>query len=120
NDNYGHIKGDRVLKKVALILQRVVKRTNDVVARFGGEEFIILLHNADKKGTKKVAEKILKEIRNERIKHDYTPAGILTVSIGCCTAIPSFSDSPDELIHKADKALYLAKKNGKNRFEVCE
>ncbi len=118
NDNYGHLKGDEALKKIASVLTKVVKRTNDAVARFGGEEFIILLHNADKEGAVKVAKRILKEIEKEKIIHEYSETGFLTVSIGICSTVPRFDYNPRKMIETADKALYTAKRKGKNRYEV--
>ncbi|BAI81309.1 conserved hypothetical protein [Deferribacter desulfuricans SSM1] len=115
NDNYGHIAGDNVLKKIALILQENVKRNNDVVARFGGEEFIIMLYDTDEYGAKMIANNILKNINKTNIKHDYATFGRVTVSIGCSTIIPKDNLNPNDLIIIADEALYKAKKEGKNK-----
>ena len=106
NDTHGHQEGDAVLKAVAKSLERTVKRPGDLVARWGGEEFIVLLPNTDSKGALEMAELIRKNIESETV---------VTVSIGVNTQIPdSYVDS---FISIADSALYKAKEMGRNR--VC-
>jgi diguanylate cyclase (GGDEF)-like protein/PAS domain S-box-containing protein len=117
NDNYGHHKGDIALARVAQAISTSLPRATDFVARYGGEEFVVILAQTDKQGAINVANHILAEIVKQEIKHDYSKVSeVLTVSIG----IYSTCNDYEELIERADEALYLAKANGKNRFEVYD
>ncbi|UOD33705.1 diguanylate cyclase [Deferribacteraceae bacterium V6Fe1] len=112
NDTYGHLNGDKVLVSLADELKKCIRKF-DTLARFGGEEFVMLLPNTDKNKASVVAEKILNITRN--IKYEFTDKQI-TVSIGIADS--SECSSFEEIIHLADDRLYKAKKNGKNRFEL--
>lgn len=116
NDNYGHLIGDKVLRYIAASLKRNVKG-NDFVARFGGEEFVIILPGTDITGAMTVAEQIRIAISSGSLTDKETAAsyGKVTLSVG----VSQFrvSDLSDELIDRADKALYLAKEQGRNRVE---
>lgn len=112
NDTYGHLNGDKVLDTLANNLKKSIRKF-DTLARFGGEEFIMLLPNTDKNKASVVADKILKLARD--IKYDFTDKPI-TVSIGIADS--SECSSFEEIIHLADERLYKAKKSGKNRFEL--
>jgi len=112
NDTYGHLNGDKVLVTLANNLKKSIRKF-DTLARFGGEEFIMLLPNTDKNKASVVADKILKLARD--IKYDFTDKPI-TVSIGIADS--SECSSFEEIIHLADERLYKAKKSGKNRFEL--
>ncbi|MGB2706020.1 MAG: GGDEF domain-containing protein [Candidatus Omnitrophota bacterium] len=114
NDRFGHLVGDVVLKEIAGILKANVREI-DLVARFGGEEFGILLPEADKAGTHAVAERIRKAVAEHTIKA-YDESLRITVSMGV-SSCPEDSKGLDELIENADKALYEAKRQGRNR--VC-
>ncbi len=118
NDRYGHLEGDRVLRQVADILKLTASRTTDLVARFGGEEFVLLLPITSEAGAHTLAEKILTAVRAEAIPHLDSSFGILTVSIGiaCCPANQVLDR--DEFLLSADKALYAAKKQGRNCYAV--
>jgi diguanylate cyclase (GGDEF)-like protein len=109
NDAYGHQQGDIALQMVAEILEKSVKRGVDFVSRYGGEEFVVLLPNTDLKGAMQVAEGIRKEIENTKK---------VTISIGVNTQIPKSEDEMENFIRRADKALYYAKRTGRNK--VCE
>ena len=111
NDTYGHNVGDVVLKNLAQLLKQNVRGT-DVVARWGGEEFIILTPKTDLKGAISLAEKIRQAIE----KYNFPEVKHVTVSIGVAEVLP-YEDLVN-VIKKADKALYEAKKKGKNRVEV--
>lgn len=117
NDNYGHQQGDRALIEVAKALRRVCLRPTDVPARFGGEEFVILLPNTDRDGCEQVFANLCGELRKNPLLHEYSSvAAFITVSVG--SAIFSCADiiTPHELIARADKALYVAKAAGRNRL----
>lgn len=116
NDDYGHQAGDEVLRQVARTLQEQCHRPGDLVARYGGEEFIIVLPETDGDGAVKLAEKIRRAVCGLQIDQgDHLPSPYLTASFGvsCCVPTPGFSS--DELVSRADSALYKAKHAGRNR-----
>ncbi|MBL8196727.1 MAG: diguanylate cyclase [Blastocatellia bacterium] len=117
NDTYGHDVGDNVLKSVAEILMRHV-RTHDVAARFGGEEFVMLLPETSLGGAVVVAERIRTAVENV----DFNSAGCrhnVTISIGVAEYLGDGTDV-EEVIKKADEALYKAKSSGRNRVCMSE
>jgi len=114
NDTYGHQQGDVALKSVAKVFTEHIKRPGDFAARWGGEEFFVILPNTDLQGAMGIAEQIRKSTEALVIpKADGTPTKI-TVSIGVNTQAPSSNISLDDFIANADKALYTAKNSGKN------
>ena len=119
NDSYGHPAGDHVLKQVAKCLKKAVRRPADFVARYGGEEFAVVLADTDESGVTRTAERILEGVRDLHISHDCREAGeepYVTVSIGASCMIPAKNNNLDLLIELADKALYEAKRGGRNRL----
>ncbi|MGI6713260.1 MAG: diguanylate cyclase [Bacillota bacterium] len=114
NDTYGHLAGDQCLKSVATAIKTFIRRTGDLVARFGGEEFVVMLLNTSEDGAAIVAEDIRKKVESLEIENAAV-GSVLTVSLGVAAAIPHDSMHPDELINGADRALYQAKKDGRNR-----
>lgn len=114
NDINGHLLGDEVLKKVARLIESNLRKA-DIVARYGGEEFVILLPEIDKSHADQVAEKLRRtvELRNFS-KEQYQPNKNLTISLGLAT-LPDDSTNARELIEFADRALYRAKAEGRNR-----
>ncbi len=119
NDHYGHQSGDEALRNVAEALAGVVKRSGDTVARYGGEEFGIVLPQTDAAGAKSVAAKFQQAVSELKIAHEKSSVcGIVTVSIGAATLIPEPNGLPESIVMLADKALYQAKKNGRNQA-VC-
>jgi diguanylate cyclase (GGDEF) domain len=117
NDNYGHLKGDDCLIMVAKTLSSCVKGPTDLVARFGGEEFIAVL-GTNKKGAIAVAERMRKSVEDLVIAHEYSQVSShVTVSLGVVEIVANLSDSYHECIKNVDSVLYLAKQNGRNR--VC-
>jgi len=114
NDEYGHLIGDKILRFVAETLRRSVKG-RDVVARFGGDEFGVVLEETPPQGAFRLAESIRQTIEKSALKRTDTgePIRNITVSIGVECNRPG--DTPDELIDRADKALYESKKKGRNR-----
>ena len=115
NDNYGHPAGDICLQQISAVIRGCCSRGSDLAARYGGEEFIVLLANTMTEGALTLAEKIRTSIEELRLPHEYSPtAPYITVSIGVAAGIPA--EAPGmELIHEADKALYIAKSAGRNR-----
>ncbi len=117
NDCYGHQAGDTCLVKVASSAALAVRRSSDLFARYGGEEFAVILPHTDAAGAAAVAESIQKAIRDLGIPHQQSDVSeIVTVSMGIATVIPSFGSSPDELVALADRALYDAKQQGRDRY----
>jgi diguanylate cyclase (GGDEF)-like protein len=123
NDTYGHPYGDRVLQRIANLLQQALRGENDFVARFGGEEFVVLLPSSDETVARLVADRILTLIRvagSPALAKDSPlppPEGLSTVSCGLATAWPNGTSDPNLLISAADQAMYRAKREGRNR--VC-
>ena len=115
NDTYGHDVGDAVLAKIAEVLKTILRK-NDIIVRWGGEEFVIILDSVPNiEITKTIANTIREKIEAtyiETVEH-------ITCSFGVCGGNIENEKSFDELLKKADEALYKAKKNGKNRVEVC-
>jgi diguanylate cyclase (GGDEF)-like protein len=112
NDAYGHLAGDRVIRTIAGSLKSEL-RDSDLVARYGGEEFAIILPETEKAGAWEVAERLRIKIDSFRIIHEDNFIHP-TMSFGVASLQPGANDSIDELIQMADKALYKAKKQGKN------
>ena len=119
NDQFGHLVGDDCLKKIAGILQRFARRNLDVLVRYGGEEFILLLPATDEEAGLKVAESIRSHIQFASFWHGKRRI-LVTVSVGVHTVIPDGRESAEMLLVKADEALYRAKKKGRNCVEVYQ
>lgn len=121
NDNYGHVLGDSCLVNIAKVIKGSLKRPLDFVARYGGEEFIVLLPETDRDGALKVAVDIKKNIELVNIKHETSKiASYVTVSTGIATLIPKKTDYLEGIVAKADKALYQAKNEGRNRVKAYD
>lgn len=115
NDTYGHVQGDICLKTIADTLRSTVKRQTDLVARYGGEEFVVLLPETDKCSASILADNIKTNIENLEIEHmTSTISDYVTVSIGIATFTKDCNVSCEDLIKKADFALYEAKSYGRN------
>ncbi len=118
NDNYGHIAGDECLKEVAQTIKKYENKPGDLVARYGGEEFVVLLPETKIDEAFKLAENMRSEIEALSITHDYSPVhSIVTICLGVNTTCPESKNTISNLIDNADKALYNAKQNGRNRVE---
>lgn len=118
NDTRGHLAGDQCLKLVASLLRDVVHRAGDLVARYGGEEFAILLPDTDGKGALSLAERIRSVVAGKAIAHPgSTVAPYVTVSVGVACGRPRAGQPCESLVEAADRALYRAKANGRNRVE---
>lgn len=127
NDLYNHIAGDLCLKHIARALESICNRAGDLVARYGGEEFVIILPNTDKETGSKIANAIREELKKLKIPHSGSSVNqYVTLSIGVATLADSGVSllatnlSATNLIESADKALYIAKQNGRDRVEVVE
>lgn len=118
NDTYGHDAGDLVLREAASFLLKSV-RTEDIVCRFGGEEFVVILPLADLKVTQARAERIRSHLREVLVVHQGQSVGPITVSIGVAE-LPQHGTTAKELLESADVALYRAKREGRDRVEVAE
>ncbi|MBF0559448.1 MAG: diguanylate cyclase [Nitrospirae bacterium] len=116
NDTYGHRCGDEVLRKMAEVMLRTVRR-EDVIGRFGGEEFIILMSNTAADSAAELGEALRKAVQDEEFKCADAEALHVTISAGITTFNTLCEPCPDTLIGQADNALYSAKKKGRNR--VC-
>lgn len=118
NDHYGHGAGDECLKKVAATLAQALVRPADLIARYGGEEFIALLPDTDAKGAHLAAERLRSQVEALALPHAHSQAAPhVTVSIGCACALPASHGLPLALLEAADRMLYQAKTQGRNR--VC-
>jgi diguanylate cyclase (GGDEF)-like protein/PAS domain S-box-containing protein len=119
NDTYGHQAGDKCLKAVGNVLKGSAKRAGDLVARYGGEEFTILLPMTDSEKAFIIAEKIQRDINSLKVPHKKSEvSGIVTLSFGIATLFPQTSKSPNDLVELADKALYRAKHEGRNKVII--
>lgn len=117
NDHYGHLQGDECLKKIANVLSRVAGRSSDVVARFGGEEFAILVPDATLAQAVQLAEKCRLAVIESSIEHALTQVAelrIVSISIGVSSLEPSVDNQLLDLVELADRRLYKAKRQGRN------
>ncbi|MFC0131627.1 diguanylate cyclase response regulator [Massilia eurypsychrophila] len=119
NDTFGHLAGDLCLKKAAAVLTEHLKRPADVVARYGGEEFAIVLPDTGLDGALLIANACRSHIEQLAIDNPQSPTGIITMSIGVASIVPSKDDSAEGLVARADKALYSAKNDGRNQVIVA-
>ncbi len=116
NDTYGHHKGDQTLIAIASILKSF-NAYDTLVARFGGEEFILILKDQNKDAAIAVAENILEKVRDIAIPHSSSPiSDIVTCSAGIASSIPKEEEKTSKLFEEADSKLYLAKKSGRDRI----
>ena len=118
NDTYGHDSGDKCLRQVAQAIKKTLVRPGDFCARYGGEEFVIILTDTSHKGAMYVAEKIRLNVIELKVTHEKSlPLQLVSLSLGVATSADQPLSSHEELLRNADTALYLAKKNGRNRVE---
>jgi diguanylate cyclase (GGDEF)-like protein len=121
NDHLGHQAGDRCLKRLATVIKRGLRRGGDSAARYGGEEFVVLLPQTDADGALQRARHFLDSVARLGIRHPHSPvADCVTVSIGVATVTPvkAGKSGPSHLLLAADRALYRAKRAGRNRISL--
>lgn len=117
NDKYGHPAGDICLQKVGTVLSKTVQNSQDLVARYGGEEFAVIMPNTQMGGAVHFAAAMQAKVWELEILHEpSTVSRYVTLSLGVATTIPTFESEPSSLIMEADKALYKAKAEGRNRI----
>ena len=116
NDTYGHLSGDAVIRACADALVRAFPRKSDYVARFGGEEFVVLLRDASVADAERMTERFLHDIRNLAIAIEGTS---ITVTCSAGVAAMQPSDAPTALVKRADEGLYRAKRDGRDRVRVA-
>lgn len=117
NDNYGHQAGDDTLIAVAEAVNEQLLRPADMVSRYGGEEFMLILPDVDRNGVASVGEKVRQSIEMLGIKHEHSlTSTVITVSLGTATIVPDVGGNMAQLIREADKALYNAKRMGRNKL----
>jgi diguanylate cyclase (GGDEF)-like protein len=115
NDRYGHQAGDEALQRVAEALRHTARRAGDVLYRYGGEEFCVLLTGADHAAALAMAEQLRRQVQELRIAHAGNVADHVTISVGLCHRVHLADVSPEVLLQLADRALYRAKALGRNR-----
>ena len=118
NDCYGHNSGDECLKNVASTLQEHFNRAGDLVARYGGEELALIFTTTHSGNALLLAESICKSIEKKQIRHEMSPFGVVTVSIGVAGVVP-VDEEPSSLLKLADTALYRAKELGRNQAVIA-
>lgn len=118
NDNYGHIEGDQCLRLVSKTLEHHLRRSRDLVARFGGEEFVCLLPETELCDAETMADKLRAEIEGLAIPHLYSEAAnVVTISIGVCCLTPQVDEIYQLILSRADEAMYFAKNKGRNQVQ---
>lgn len=119
NDHYGHLNGDKIIIKIAEIIKKHAKRSNDLAVRFGGDEYIVLLSDATEEFCNNIAFNIQEELKQLNLVHDFSSiVPRITLSIGIASLIPNRDSQPTTLLEYADNALYQSKENGRNRITI--
>jgi len=119
NDHYGHQLGDDCLRLIARVLSANVRRAGDLVARYGGEEFALIAPAADEASALAMARSICAALQELGHVHPLSPHGVVTASIGVAVMVPGDGELPERLIELADRALYQAKEQGRNRVVLA-
>lgn len=120
NDSLGHLKGDQCLKDIATAISSIAARSDDLVARYGGEEFLLLFPMTNAQQAKIQAERLMNAIKKIAIVHPCSSVSpYVTISVGVATTIPRLNDSISAFVSRADHALYQAKTNGRNQYQIA-
>ena len=121
NDTYGHDAGDKCLQSVAHALAESVSRVDDIIVRYGGEEFAVILPNTDAEGARFFADKLLTNVKELNIPHEKNEAApCVTVSIGVTTGKTEYKQTLEMYLKRADEALYTSKESGRNKFTYLD
>lgn len=116
NDGLGHLEGDACLVKVAKLMKKLPKRDMDSIARYGGEEFVFVFPATDIEGAHKIMKDMHQRLKDAQIVHPASNVSqYVTLSIGIAACVPQQGDGMEELLKASDKALYVAKEEGRNR-----
>jgi diguanylate cyclase (GGDEF)-like protein len=119
NDNYGHAAGDACLQEIAAALDGGIRRPADFLARYGGEEFVVLLPQTELEGARTTAERMRVAVQRAAIPHVFSVvADVVTISLGVASEIPKDDRPPNAIVDAADRALYRAKREGRNRVSA--
>lgn len=119
NDHYGHLEGDNCLQQLAHTLKTIVERSSDIVARYGGEEFVVILPDTNSQGSAALAGRICESVLRLALPHvESDTSGFVTISLGIASAADHVLTDGTQLVALADQALYQAKMNGRNRYEI--
>ncbi|HHV97095.1 MAG TPA: GGDEF domain-containing protein [Clostridiaceae bacterium] len=116
NDTYGHYVGDRVIKKIGEVMTKYIRKDTDWIARYGGDEFLICLHDVDQKEAYKIVERLRKALESTLVEVEGESIKV-TASFGLIT-VKNTKLKPDDLIKMADDKLYQAKRQGRNRVVI--
>jgi diguanylate cyclase (GGDEF)-like protein len=119
NDRYGHQAGDECLRAVATSLAGKLRRPADIVARYGGEEFAAILPDTGAEGAMQVAESMRQGIQEQSMPHEGSAYGVVTASLGVATVVPQRMEGMSRLVSAADRALYEAKRQGRNCVQAA-
>ncbi|MDP9051239.1 MAG: diguanylate cyclase [Acidobacteriota bacterium] len=114
NDEYGHLAGDECLRVLTRTLTQVARRAGDLISRYGGEEFAVLMPNTSEEDALTVARRIQNDFSLLALPHAGASPGLVTASLGVVSLVPSRQSNPEELVRQADLALYRAKHSGRN------
>lgn len=121
NDFYGHLAGDGCLRTVAKAINNTIQRAHDLVCRYGGEEFAIILPDTDLRGAELLAAKMIQAVSELKIEHKKSETlDVVTISAGIACLSPFHGGSPHDLISQADQALYQAKESGRNQLVTAQ
>lgn len=115
NDTYGHLEGDNCLAQVAGALTHTLRRPQDKILRYGGEEFVVFLPNTEQEGMKQLAQAMCTNVENLNIENAASGNGVVTISVGYVVTHADYQTSLGKLVNEADQALFEAKQAGKNR-----
>ncbi|MBO8208028.1 GGDEF domain-containing protein [Acinetobacter nosocomialis] len=120
NDTLGHLKGDQCLKDIATAISSIAARSGDLVARYGGEEFLLLFPMTNAQQAQIQVERLMNAIKKIAIVHPCSSVSpYVTISAGVATTIPRLNDSISAFVSRADHALYQAKTNGRNQYQIA-